>query len=114
MDYKDILVKHLIKVDNSICFSNPHYVYKLEDSVQHKSLITKDYKDYRILVKNQKEHSYIKFKKLQRTFDINKIDKIKLEWSNDLKKYIVLDGCHRLAIMLFNNIKLKDEYFGIN
>ena len=113
MDYKDILVKHLIRVKNSLIYSEHHYVYKIEDSVHYRALITNDYQDYKKVAEHQPEHSEIIFKHLQKNFDINKIGKIKLEWNRALKKYVVLDGCHRLAIMKHRNIKLKNHHYGL-
>lgn len=110
MDYKDILVRHTIKVDNAVLKEKWHYVYKLEDSIHYKALLTNDYWDYERIAREQPEHSYKIFKDLQDNFDINKIDKIKLEWNRALKKWIVLDGCHRLSIMKYKGIELKEEY----
>ena len=113
MDYKDILVKHLINwtyEHHFICYINPHYVFTIENSIHYQALVTNDYTRYRRLVKDQPEHSEEIFTNLQQNFDINKIGKIQLEWNEMLQKYLVNDGCHRLSIMKHRNIELKEEY----
>ena len=110
IDYKDILVRHTIKVDNSICYKRHLYTYRLEDSIHYQALLTNDYSNYERIALEQPEHSLEIFLDLQDNFDLEKIEMIKLEWNDEFKKWIVLDGCHRLSIMKHRNIELKEEY----
>ena len=106
----DIYCKHLLKFDpkykfkDKIIFTPPHVVLNVRDTIHYNALINSTY---------QPEHSLGNFKKLINTFDIQKIEKIKLIHDKELNKYIVTDGVHRLSIILFkkifpnNNIPLK-------
>ena len=107
VDLNDILIAHWIlfdyNVDDSICFMEPHHLFKIEDSIHFKALTSNDYKVYNRLIEttNQKEHSELKFKELKESFNTSTFheDKIHIVYNNDLEKYIVQDGCHRLSII---------------
>ena len=86
-----------------------------------KYLLDKDnnYEIYSNYVKltNQSDHSIEKFEKLIQNFSVEKLvnEKIKLEKikHNNIKYYKVYDGCHRLSILKFNDVKLNNDYFEI-
>ncbi len=121
----DILVKHLILFDydisDAIIFISPHFVFRIEDSIHYKCLINSNFSDYNSLLNTtmQSEHSIENYLELMKKFDINKLstNKIKLEWVDEIKKYIILDGCHRLSIIKYNKLDnngyLPIEYFDI-
>lgn len=81
--------------------------FHIKDSIHYNALINNDYtkyEEYVKITKQQKEHNVEEFMKLQKTFDINKIDKIKVEYNFETNKYYIHDGVHRLAILVFRNI----------
>ena len=80
--------------------------FHIKDSIHYNALINNDYTKYEEYVKitKQKEHSVEEFINLQKSFDINKIDKIKVEYNFETNKYYINDGVHRLAILVFKNI----------
>jgi hypothetical protein len=114
MDYNDIRVKHLTeKSKDSEAFIYPHYIFSIENSVHFKTLVSGDYKDYNELVKNQPEHSEKIYKELQEEFSLSKMQPIQLEWNGEIQKYLINDGCHRIALLKYNGIDLKDCYYEI-
>jgi hypothetical protein len=125
IDLDDILLRHYIKFDYDVSKSlgkdGLHHLFKIEDSIHYKSLINDDYSVYETLITTtkQKEHSKDKFLELKEEFDYNllKENKINILWSNEFKKYTVQDGCHRMALIKFNNLddngKIPKEWFNI-
>ena len=110
INFQNIYCRHLINFnytckDNWI-FNKPHYILPILDSIHYQALITNDFTNYINLLNTtyQPEHSLEIFKRLINTFDLNKIDKIKIEYSIPLKKFIILDGLHRLSIIIFKNL----------
>ena len=82
-----------------------HYIFHMEDTIHYNALITNNFNLYNeyITKTRQSEHSVTIFKKLLEYFDINKIEKIKVELITldcGLKKYVILDGVHRIIILL--------------
>lgn len=70
--------------------------------------------EYRSYISNQPDHSLTNFYDLYNTFDISKMEPIELAAIEDL--HIVLDGCHRLAILKYKQIiddHLPEELFTI-
>ena len=53
---------------------------------------------------NQKGHNLDTFLNLKNNFDINKMKKIKVKYNFEKNKYFVIDGVHRLSILLYKNI----------
>ena len=108
-----IIFRHLIKFDyntsNAFLCKAPHHLFNIEDSIHFKTLKSGDFTDYNRLISttNQKEHSEKIFKELIENFDINKFntDKIKIFYDKTIDKYVVKDGCHRLAILKYNDVK---------
>ena len=89
--------------------SNPHFHFHIKDSIHYNALINNNfdfYKEY-INITNQREHSLDKFLNLKENFDINKLKKIKIEHNYKSNKYIILDGVHRLCLLVF--FKLIDD-----
>jgi len=125
ISFNEILVKHLIlfdyNTDKSVKFIEPHHLFKVEDSIHYKSLISNNFEDYEKLISttNQKEHSKELFLDLKQNFDKNKLikeeNKIILIYNKELNKFIVQDGCHRLSILMLENRKelLPLEWFKI-
>lgn len=123
--FDDILVRHLIEfcydTSDSIGFDVPHYLFKIEHSIHYKALVSNDYTDYALLIHttNQQEHTLDEYLKLINTFDKSRLyeDRLSLSWDAAYKKYIVLDGCHRLAIIKYSGIgkggKIPIEWFNI-
>jgi len=80
--------------------------FHVKDTLHYNALINNDYKNYEEYIKttNQKEHSVDIFLNLKNNFDLNKMEKIKLEYNLKTNKYFVTDGVHRLSILLYKNI----------
>jgi hypothetical protein len=123
--FDDILVKHWIKfkydTKKSYSKEKEHHLFKVEDSIHYNCIMKNEYSDYEKLITTtkQKEHSLDKFLKLMNEFDVEKLikNKIVLQWNRKYEKYIVLDGCHRLAIIMYkklhNNNELNLDWFVI-
>lgn len=93
-------------------FMNDHICINIKDSIHYK-VLTKEvsfelYNKY-VTITNQSEHSVEKYKYLINNFDINKMLPIKLYKENN--NLIISDGCHRLAILYFNNVPINKTYF---
>jgi hypothetical protein len=88
--------------------------FHIKDSIHYNALIKNNFENYKeyIDITNQKEHSLEKFLNLEKNFDINKIDKIKVEYNFEKNKYFIQDGVHRLAILLYK--KIINENIPIN
>ncbi len=107
-----IIFRHLIKFDyntsKALSFKVPHHLFKIEDSIHFKTLKSGDFTDYNKLITttNQKEHSEKIFKDLIKNFDVNifETDKMRVFYDKSINKYIVKDGCHRLAIIKYNGL----------
>lgn len=107
----DILFRHLIKFDydvsNAFSYKAPHYLFKVEDSIHYKTLVEGDFTNYNTLIKttNQTEHSEEMFKTLINEFNEEEfnVKKMRMFYDDSLSKYVVKDGCHRLAILKYNN-----------
>ena len=119
MKLKNLIVKHLIvnndlliKYNNFIAYQDPHRLFNLEGTVHYNCLINNNYEDYKKLLSStyQPEHSLDLFLKLRDSFDISKISKINCYYDDNLDKYIVTDGVHRLVIMKYlgyDNIDMR-------
>lgn len=114
-----IYLKHWIKFPYDTSESSgkigSHYVFSIKNSIHYKCLQSQNFEDYEklILSTNQKEHSVKSFIELSRNFSIQKIGKIKIEYSKPIDKFLVNDGCHRLAIILYKQIfqeSIPDQY----
>lgn len=109
---KDNLKSELIDeyIKKKVNFIYPHYLLNICDTIHYDTIANNDFELYQDFIKitNQKEHSVEIFKNLIETFDINKCGKIKLEYNSNLQKYIVVDGTHRLCILLYKNIIKND------
>lgn len=86
---------------------------RVEHSLHYRSLLgnTTAYRSY---ISNQHDHSLTDFLSLFNTFDVSKMEPIELAAIEDL--HIVLDGCHRLAILKYKQIiddYLPEELFTI-
>lgn len=114
IDIKNIYCRHWIKnsslnklLDNiEYIKDGEHIILSIRDSIHYRSLLNNDYTLYNeyISITNQKEHSIENFKKIKDTFDIKKIGNINLLYVNKYKRYILQDGLHRTALLLYNNI----------
>jgi hypothetical protein len=95
-----------LKYIKNIIVDKEHIIISITNSIHYNALITNNYNIYNnlIIFTNQKEHSVEIFKTLLNNFDITKINKIKVVFNKTIKKYVIIDGLHRLSIMLFTNI----------
>ena len=119
MKLDNIAIKHWIRfeydVSNSLAFDSPHFIFSIEDSIIYKALVSNNFEDYNklILTTNQSEHSESKFVKLKDTFEVDLLEhpdhQIKLYWHPKVQKYIIKDGCHRLALIKFFNLDKDGE-----
>lgn len=119
ININDIYVKHwlLFPYDTSMAigFISPHHCFEIKNSIHYKCIVDKDYDSYikMVTTTNQKEHDLNRFLDLEKKLDDKFIcnNKIKLNWCDIFKKWCVEDGCHRLAILLKQNITLiKKEW----
>jgi len=122
ISFDNLLIRHwiLFNYDLGEFYTKEavHYLYTVENSIHYKCLVSGDYSDYNNLITttNQSEHSLQKFLKLKDTFDTSFLEsnKIVLDWHESYSKYTVIDGAHRLAILLYNNItNLNPNWFSI-
>ena len=103
----EIHIKHWILFEfdssGSICTIGPHHIFPLTESIHYQSLATKDFSNYCKLISTtkQKEHSQDKFTTLFNNFNLKKMPPIILEFNKTIKKFLVNDGCHRLATALY-------------
>lgn len=117
--FSDIYIKHWILFDydtsKSVAFLKPHHIFPLNQSIHFKTLKNNDFTDYEKLISStkQEEHSVNSFKNLNKCFSLKKMEPIFLKFNNQLKKFLVEDGCHRLAIITHKNIfseELPEKY----
>ena len=87
-------------------YINPHKILHVKDTINYRCIDSNDFTIYKEYIEgtNQTEHSIEIYQKLLSDFDINTMPKIKLEYDNQLDKYIVVDGVHRFCILVFKNI----------
>ena len=112
------LTAHINKATYSVITSEPHHCFSIFDTIHYNSLLKDNYDLYNNLIINTKQHEHSEqiFKKLINNFDINKMNKINLEYNETLDKYIVTDGVHRICILLFKNLfteRIPVNYFNI-
>lgn len=119
MILSEICLKHWIKfpydTSDAIAKIGVHYIFSVKNSIHYKTLESKNYENYEHLISstNQREHSKKNFNKLLNNFDLKKVGKIKLEYNKSINKFLVNDGCHRLAIIVFKKIfktEIPNEY----
>jgi len=92
-------------------FDKDHICLNIKDSIHYKILSKElpfELYDKYITITNQPEHSVEKYKNLINNFNINKLESIKMQKFND--KYIIIDGCHRLAILSYLNNNNIEQY----
>ena len=92
-------------------YLHPHHILHIEDSINYKIVLNNDFKMYEKYITDtvQPEHSVEIYKNLIKNFDINKMEKINIEYNSRIKKYIVRDGVHRLCILVLKNIFKNKE-----
>tara|TARA_R110002051_G_C8378030_1_gene444672 strand:+ start:59 stop:490 length:432 start_codon:yes stop_codon:yes gene_type:complete len=88
---------------DSVRYIPPHHLLKIEDSIHFKAIASNDYTTYNNFNKavgEEGEHSELKFRELKDRFYGKALYKykIRLNWHEELNKYIVADGRHRLSI----------------
>jgi len=99
--------KNLKKIINTskypIIENKLHTGLHIEDSIHYNSLLSNNFNLYNELITKtkQKEHSVKNFKKLIATFSIKNMEKIKISFNKNYNKFIIIDGVHRLSILLF-------------
>jgi len=94
---------------NENFYLNPHDILHIEDTINYKALQNNNFEIYNKYISNtnQKEHGENIFKTLLNNFDVQKMEPILIEYSMDIDKYIVRDGLHRLAILVYKDIYKK-------
>ena len=110
------LKEHCKKRNMPSFYINPWDILHLTDTINYKALINDDYEIYEKYVSEQPEHSLETFKSLFDNFDINKMNKIKIEYMASIDKYIIRDGIHRMSILLHKKIykdKIPLKHFDI-
>lgn len=95
--YEPIMSEMKIR-DNCMWYFHPKHNLNLHVL---KTGIWDEYNEYTTLC-NHKDHSQEIFQRLLDTFDINKVEPIKVTWNGSY--FIVEDGCHRLALMMYKGI----------
>jgi len=109
---KNICCKHWLRDNKLLLYSNNisnydvdgiHHIFDIEDSIHYNALKTNDYTfySYYVTTTNQYEHSVEKFKDLLNNFSLKNMEPIKIKFNNKLKKYIIIDGVHRLSLLVF-------------
>ena len=104
-----------INIKNPYYYQNDHIYINIKDSIHYK-VLTKEisfelYNKY-ITITTQPEHSINIYKNLINNFNIEKMEQIKLYKENEYN--IVSDGCHRLAILIFNNYENIEKYLSFS
>ena len=76
-----------IKKEYKFFYIEPHYVMHIKDSINYKALKTNDYQNYKeyITTTDQTEHSIKNYLSLQDNFDIDKMEKINIEYNSKIK-----------------------------
>ena len=102
----DKLKKILENCVYKVLKSNSLHGLHILDSIHYNTLKKNDFSLYEELIvkTKQEEHSVTIFKNLLENFDINKMPKIKVVHNYKLNKYFIIDGVHRMCILLFKNI----------
>lgn len=83
-----------------------HIYIHIKDTIHYKALKENNYDLYEklIILTDQKEHKLETFLKLRDNFNLNKMNKIEYKYSKKMNKNYIIDGVHRLSIMLYKNI----------
>lgn len=86
--------------------------FHVKDTIHYKALINNDFKNYEkyVSITCEKDHGSNTYKNLRDTFNIDTLlkNKIKIEYNYDKNKYFIIDGVHRLSIMVYKGI-ITDE-----
>lgn len=97
-------------------FIKDHLYISILDSIHYK-VLTKEipFSTYEVYISktNQQEHSGKIYTQLIQDFDIKKMSPIVIQncqFKNNKCVYIVVDGCHRLAIATFNHIPCNEHF----
>ena len=100
------LNSYLKNLNNGYEKNGVHIYLNIKDTIHYKSLKKNNYNLYKKLIEitNQKEHKLEIFLKLRDEFDLSKMDKIKYKYNKEIDKNYIIDGVHRLSIMLYKNI----------
>jgi len=106
----DFLKKQFNKTKYNCYIVGYHLSCHIEDSINFNALITNNFDIYKKYIEDtyQNEHSINIYKNLLENFDINKMKKIEIKYNSLRKKYEVMDGVHRLCILIFKKI-VKDR-----
>lgn len=115
MNVESLYCRHWVRYVNGdrvipqITYTHPYYndgkhdILHIYDSLHYKALVTDNFNDYNqyITATSQQEHSVPVFKELLATFDSSKMNPIKVEYHEQIGKYVILDGVHRVCLYLF-------------
>ncbi len=100
------LQRYLKEVKHAIPLGGDKYALHPLETPHLRALQTGDYTFYEELIRETKqvEHSVERFRKLRDTFEIAYMAPIIVEYVHDVGKYTVMDGVHRLALLLLQGI----------
>lgn len=123
INFEDILLAHFLNFDNVFYKKSNHqespfmYLFSIENSIHYQAILNRDFSFYNEYVINTNQtkdnHTVENFKKLLEDFDLEKMEKIQIKYIPDIKKYRIIDGCHRISCMFLKQIPLKLDYFEI-
>ena len=82
------------------------YGFDLRNSIPYQALLTRDFSHYADYVQKtgQKEHSPEAFLRLFNEFDLTKMPPIQLLYWEQIDRFSILDGVHRLSVLLQRKI----------
>lgn len=82
------------------------YGFDLRNSIPYQALLTRDFSRYADYVRKtgQKEHSPEAFLRLYNEFDLTQMPPIQLLYWEQIDRFSILDGVHRLSVLLQRHI----------
>ena len=98
-----------------IFYPNPNgdssILLNVKDTIHYNALVTNNYKYYEEYVKiaKQYDHNLRTYLRLKNNFDLTKMRKVKVKYDNNLNKFILQGGTHRLSILTFKKYFHNDN-----
>ena len=86
------------------------YGFDIVNSIPYQALLKNDFRVYAdyVLKTGQKEHSASGFKQLYNEFRVDRMQKIELLYWEQIDQFSVVDGVHRLAVLLHKKLISKE------
>jgi hypothetical protein len=108
---KKIRKKYIRKSEN---YTRPHHLFLVKNTIHYNAVTSQNMDDYEhyITATNQYEHDVQTFETMIENFSTENMNKIELLYNDEINKYIVIDGVHRLVLLLHNNI--IDDYISLD